>query len=102
MKVDIFLEKEENLRYVTALDLIKCLKQHRLLLTCAPIYELPFNISNKIQANIMANTSSSVRSHPNPSPPSSDIPDFVAPKIYFPKNCRFCGKITEKNTLSLL
>ena len=38
----------EEIRFVTALDLIKCLKQiklQRLLLTCAPISELPSYLS---------------------------------------------------------
>ena len=38
----------EKIRFVTALDLIKCLKQikeQRLLLTCAPISILPFRVS---------------------------------------------------------
>ena len=42
---------ERNIRFVTALDIIKGLKQIlllRLLLTCAPIYELPSIISTMI------------------------------------------------------
>ena len=38
---------EKKIRFVTALDLIKCriqVKQQRLLVTCAPISELPFDI----------------------------------------------------------
>ena len=41
----VFLEKKN--RFVTALDLIKCLNQMNsqiLLLTCAPISELPSDI----------------------------------------------------------
>ena len=45
-KIDLFEEK--YIRFATALDLIKFLiqiKYQRLILTCAPISELPFNIS---------------------------------------------------------
>ena len=43
----VFLEEKKD-RFVTALDLIKCLKQikqQRLLPTCAPMSELQYNIS---------------------------------------------------------
>ena len=39
---------EKNIGSVTSPDLIKCLKQiklQKLLLTCAPVYELPSSIS---------------------------------------------------------
>ena len=45
----VFLEKK--IRFVTALDLIECLreiKKMRLLLTCTPISELPSNINTLI------------------------------------------------------
>ena len=40
-------KKREKVRFVTTLDLIKCLKQvgQILLLTCAPISDLPANKS---------------------------------------------------------
>ena len=44
---------EIKIRYLTALDLIKCLKKfkdQRLLLKCAPISELPPNISTMINS----------------------------------------------------
>ena len=43
---------DEKIRHVAALDLIKCLqhmKWQRFLLTCAPISELPSNISTMAQ-----------------------------------------------------
>ena len=43
-----YVFSDTNIRFVAALDLIKGLKQikyERLLLTCAPISELPSNIS---------------------------------------------------------
>ena len=39
---------DKNIRFVTALDLINCvdqIKYQKLLLTCAPISELPSNTS---------------------------------------------------------
>ena len=45
---NVYLSEENKIRFVTALDLIKCLKQdeyQRLPLTCAPISELPSNTS---------------------------------------------------------
>ena len=41
----------EKIRFVTAPDLIKCLKyvKQRLHLTCTPIFELPSNISTMIK-----------------------------------------------------
>ena len=42
---------KEKINFVTALDLIKCHKQRekkRLLPTCAPISELPSNISTMV------------------------------------------------------
>ena len=43
---------KEKINFATALDLIKCLKQRekkqRLLPTCAPISELPSNISTML------------------------------------------------------
>ena len=45
-KIGLFGEKKH--RFVTSLDLIKCLKrnkQQKWLLTCAPISELPSNLS---------------------------------------------------------
>ena len=45
-----FLEK--NIRDVTALDLIKCLKQVKFRLTCATVNELPSNISTMILLDI--------------------------------------------------
>ena len=47
-------EREKN-RFVTALDLIKCLKQIKqqiLLLTYAPISELPSSISTSIKTKL--------------------------------------------------
>ena len=44
-------QKQTILSLVTALDLFKCLKQIKqesLLLTCAPISELPSNISTMV------------------------------------------------------
>ena len=46
MKEKVLLGEEKKIRCVTALDLIKSLKQIKcqiLLLTCAPISELPAN-----------------------------------------------------------
>ena len=40
---------DKNIRFVTTLELIKCLKQvegQRLRFTCAPVNELPSNISS--------------------------------------------------------
>ena len=41
----------EKIRFVTALDLIKCLKQRKkMLLTCRPISKLPSFISIMVQS----------------------------------------------------
>ena len=44
----VYVFSKKKLRFVSALDLFKCLKQNKLLLTCPLISELPSNIRTKI------------------------------------------------------